>query len=344
MSDCNHLQVFNQVAKELILDIAIITGQEPHILPSIKNPLLCKLFKAIGLTLCHIDMGKKIRINKNKQVIILHGFSNKFLIFTYCFSLFTTKNVYILTHHNIQQAFDNLPSRFMLKLYNLLNYKFILNETFMILKDIGFSDKDIDKHISLLHPVVQSKLLNVSNRELNQQKKIGLIGKYRQGKKMEETLKLLLKIQKSIDFILIIGTDDLSPFTELEIDNNRIKLVNTSKKDDYHTTLTECDIIILNYEKSKYFYRCSGVAADAIGTKTFVLCPNFPLMNNQINYPTQVGISYENESDLETAIQQSLELVSNDFILFEEHYIERSIGNISSDLARHLEAKLNVVK
>lgn len=214
----------------------------------------------------------------------------------------------------------------------------------MILKDIGFSDKDIDKHISLLHPVVQSKLLNVSNRELNQQKKIGLIGKYRQGKKMEETLQLLLKIQKSIDFILIIGTDDLSPFTELEIDNNRIKLVNTSKKDDYHTTLTECDIIILNYEKSKYFYRCSGVAADAIGTKTFVLCPNFPLMNNQINYPTQVGISYENESDLETAIQQSLELVNNDFILFEEHYIDRSIGNISSDLARHLEAKLNVVK
>jgi hypothetical protein len=135
---------------------------------------------------------------------------------------------------------------------------------------------------------------------------------------MEETLQLLLKIQKSIDFILIIGTDDLSPFTELEIDNNRIKLVNTSKKDDYHTTLTECDIIILNYEKSKYFYRCSGVAADAIGTKTFVLCPNFPLMNNQINYPTQVGISYENESDLETAIQQSLELVRNDFILFEE--------------------------
>ncbi len=108
--------------------------------------------------------------------------------------------------------------------------------------------------------------------------------------------------------------------------------------------MTECDIIILNYEKSKYFYRCSGVAADAIGTKTFVLCPNFPLMNNQINYPTQVGISYENESDLETAIQQSLELVSNDFISFEEHYIERSIGNISSDLARHLEAKLNVVK
>jgi hypothetical protein len=111
MSDCNHLQVFNQVAKESILDIAIITGQEPHILPSIKNPLLCKLFKAVGLTLCHIDMGKKIKINKNKQVILVHGFSNEFLIFTYCFSLFTTKNVYILTHHNIQQAFDVLKAK-----------------------------------------------------------------------------------------------------------------------------------------------------------------------------------------------------------------------------------------
>jgi hypothetical protein len=344
MSDCNHLKVFNQVAKDSILDIAIITGEEPHILPSIKHPLIRKFFKAIGLTLCHIDIGKKIRKNKNKQVIIVHGFSNEFLIFTYCFSLFTTKNVYILTHHNIQQAFDNLLSRFMLKLYNSLNYKFILNETAMILKDIDFSDKDIDKHISLLHPVVKTESLNVCNRELNKQKKIGLIGKFRQGKKMQKTLQLLLKIQKSMDFILIIGTDDLSSFTELDIDNNRIKLVNTSKKDDYYTTLAECDIIILNYEKSKYFYRCSGVAADAIGTKTFVLCPNFPLMNNQINYPTQVGFSYKNESELETAIQQSVELVSNNVILFDEHYIERSIGNISSNLARHLEAKLNVFK
>ncbi|MFM6136186.1 MAG: hypothetical protein ACKPE3_16440 [Sphaerospermopsis kisseleviana] len=224
MSNCNHLKVFHQVAKESLLDIAIITGEEPHILSSIKHPLLCKLFKTIGLTLCHIDMGRKIRINKHKQVIILHGFSNEFLIFTYCFSLFTTKNVYVLTHHNIQQAFDNLSSRFMLKLYNLLKYKFILNETSMILKDIGFSDKDIDKHISLLHPVVKAESLNASNRELNQHRKIGLIGKFRQGKKMQRTLQLLLQIQKSIDFILIIGTDDLLQFTELDIDNNRIKL------------------------------------------------------------------------------------------------------------------------
>jgi hypothetical protein len=342
MSDCNHLTVFNQVAKDSIIDIAIVTGKEPQILPFIKNPLICKFLKAIGLISCHIDMGKKIRKNKDKQAIIVHGFSNEFLIFTYCFSLFTTKNVYILTHHNIQQAFDNLPSRLMLKFYNLLNYKFILNETSMILKYLGFSDKEIDKHISLLHPVVKVEALNVSKSKLNKQKKIGLIGNFRKGKKMEKTLQLLLNIQKKIDFKLIIGTDDLSPFTKL--DKNEIKLVNTCKIDEYYHTLAECDIIILNYEKSKYFYRCSGVAADAIGTKTFVLCPNFPLMNNQISYPSKVGFIYENESDLETAIQQSLNLVSNNIILFENHYLERSIENIASNFARQLETKINLVK
>jgi hypothetical protein len=342
MSDCNHLKVFNQVAKDSILDIAIVTGEEPHILPFIKNPLLCKFLKVIGLISCHIDMGNKIRKNKDKQAIIVHGFSNGFLIFTYCFSLFTTKNVYVLTHHNIQQAFDNLPSRLMLKFYNSLNYKFILNETSMILKYLGFSDKEIDKHLFLLHPVVKTEPLNVSNSELSKQKKIGLIGKFRKGKKMEKTLQLLLNIQKKIDFELIIGTDDFSPFTKL--DNNKIKLVNTCEKDDYYATLAECDIIILNYEKSKYFYRCSGVAADAIGTKTFVLCPNFPLMNNQISYPSKVGLLYENESDLETAIQQSLNLVSNNVILFENHYSERSIENIASDFAKQLETKINLVK
>jgi hypothetical protein len=156
MTDCNHLKIFNQVAEKSSLDIAVITGDEPHILPSIKNLGLRKIFKAIALITYHINIDIKIRLNRHKQVILVHGFSNEFLIFTYLFSLFISKNVYLLTHHNIQQAFHELPSRLILKLYSILNYKFILNESYTVLKNIGFSDKEIDKHILLLHPVIKS--------------------------------------------------------------------------------------------------------------------------------------------------------------------------------------------
>jgi hypothetical protein len=101
-------------------------------------------------------------------------------------------------------------------------------------------------------------------------------------------------------------------------------------------------MVILNYQKSKYFYRCSGVTADAIGTKAFVICPNFPLMNNQINYPTKVDISYENESQLKTVIQEALNFIENNVVLFEKHYTEPSIENVAAKFIKNLEIKINL--
>lgn len=342
MSDCKHLQVFNQVAKDSILDIAVVTGDVPYILPVIKNSLLRKLFKAISLISCHIDIGNKIRKNKNKQAVIVHGFSNEFLLVTYFCSLFLTKNVYLLTHHNIQQAFQNPMFRVMLKLYAFLKYKFILNETLLVLKDIGFSEQQIANCISINHPVLKIKPFDTPNNCLSRQKKIGLIGQARKEKRIEKTLKLLIKLQKKLDFQLVVGTDDLSSFDELDM--NEVKLINTSDRNDYYAALAACDIVVLNYACSKYLYRCSGVIADAIGTQTFVICPNFPLMSNQINYPTKVGLSYQNESDLEAVIQQAIEICSSSHLQFENHYIERSIEkavfNFNKDLKIRMKANI----
>jgi hypothetical protein len=155
-------------------------------------------------------------------------------------------------------------------------------------------------------------------------KKVGIIGEARRGKNFANTLSLLLKIASKAEFSIIIGTNDFSCFDE--IDMQGISLVDTSTNDAYTSVLSDCDVVVLNYEKSKYFYRCSGVAADAISVQTYVVCPDFPFMSSQINYPAKVGAVYRDEVDLENAIRKALDLASNpDKSAFKMHFDERSV-------------------
>lgn len=349
MSDCNQFTILNQAAEFSKYDIFVITGNEPTLFPDLKNSLLRKILKIPQLIICHVELGQKILKNRTRDAIILHGFSTEFLIFTCIYSLFWTKNVYLLTHHNIQQAFQSSINRMMFKMYHSLGYKFIVNEGSLTLKNLGFSEQESNQNISLLHPVVKvdsSAILN-SNQEIYlknnefKKKKIGLVGKIRQEKQSGKTLNFLLKLQEELDFLLIIGTDNLSSFDNINSDN--VKLFDTSTRDNYLSVLALCDIIVLNYEKSKYLYRCSGVAADAIGVRTYVVCPNFPMMSNQINYPAKVGILYNSESDLEVTIQQALQLVpAYENTAFDSHYLERSIENLASVLVKDIESQIRV--
>ncbi|UIE37500.1 hypothetical protein [Leptodesmis sichuanensis] len=351
MTDCVYFTLLNRVAELSKYDISVITGNEPKLFPSLKDARLRKILKIFQLIICHIELGQKVLKNKHRDAVLIHGFSTEFLIFTYAFSLFWTKNVYVLEHHNVQQAFYNPILRLMFKIYHLFGYRYLVNEgSLSPLKNLGFSEQEIDQHISFRFPVerIDPSSLFISDAAIIQlnsnkikKKKVGLVGRVRQEKKSGRTLNLLLKLQKKLDFLLIIGTNDFSSFSQINLDE--AELVNTSSKDNYFAVLTSCDIIVLNYEESKYFYRTSGVAADAIGTRTYVVCPNFPMMSHQLNYPTQVGILYDDESDLEMAIKQALELVPPlENTAFESHYVERSIENIALALTKDIESQIEL--
>jgi hypothetical protein len=322
-------------------DICIITGNEPKFFGNINNFLVKKIFKLIALVISHIDMGIKINKAKDKDAVIVYGFSTEFLFLSFLVS-FWTQNVYLLNHHNVQQAYQNPFMNLMLKIYHHLKYKFIVLETSAILMNLGYKKQDLDKHISLPFSVTSNvnsgdnSILLFDNEE-SKKKKIGIIGESRKGKNFANTLDLMLKISKNLDIVLIIGTHDFSCFDGMDLQG--IKLIDTSTNDAYMAALSACDVVVFNYEKSKYFYRCSGVATDAISVQTYVVCPDFPLMSSQVNYPTQVGVVYEDETNLELAVQQALELASNtDKSVFESHYLERSLAKTASILDHAIEA------
>jgi hypothetical protein len=320
-------------------DICVITGDEPKFIPKTNIFLLKKLFRIIALSLSHIDLGKKIRKFKDKDAILIYACSTEFLFLTFLFS-FWTRNVYLVNNHNVQQAYEKPLMNSILKIYHHLGYKFIVLETASVLMDLGYEKQELSQHISLLHSVVDNSSIatkyDLLSDERTRKKKVGIIGESRQEKNFRNTLDLMLKISRNLDVLLVIGTNDFSSFEGMDLQG--AEPIDTSTNDNYLAALSACDAIVLNYEKSKYFYRCSGVAADAIGVQTYVVCPDFPLMSSQVNYPTQVGVVYQDETGLELAIQQALKLTGDaDRSVFKHHYIERSPAKAAAIIDRAIQ-------
>jgi hypothetical protein len=321
--------LLNQAINLTKKDILIVGSSETLSFP-VHNKVFKKIIKYINLILAHIKMGQNIRKNKHRDGLIVYGFSTEFWLLAWVSSLFWTKNVYLQNHHNIQQACVNPGMKFLLKVYTWLGYRYIVNETASILKNIGYSEQQISQYISLPFPVIPEATKKILELE-ETPKKVGIVGQIRKGKQIEETLNLLINLQDKLNYTLVVGTNNLS-FSE-EINLEKVKLFNTDNREDYLAVLAACDVIVLNYEQEKYYYRCSGVAADAIGVHTYVICPDYPLMQSQILSPSPVGLVYHHETELESILQQVLELpAAKENPAFAEHYANRSITKIAEFL------------
>jgi hypothetical protein len=325
--------------------IQIIEGRGLRRLETLRHPFLQKLAKAIEIITIHLNMGQQIRQAKSQDGVILQGFCTECMVLTHLVSGGHTENVYLLVHHNIQQATQNGWARWGMHWLHRLGYKFIVNESAQALAAIGFDTTAIAQHVSLPHPVVEIPVAPMAfpgHPRASRRQKIGVIGQIRAGKQAILTIQQLLPLQTSLYFTLVIGTDDFAALDE--IDCTGAELINTSNHHDYLSALATCDLVVLNYEASRYFYRCSGVVADAIGTSTFVICPDFPLIHEQVMEPEPIGVLYQHMGEFELAIEKALMLARlSDRRCFEAHFIARSAVSMVPILETAIARRLGLV-
>lgn len=324
----------NEAIHSLPYDVIFLADGVYDLTKYSSNKQIKKLLNALALVIHFAKVGIIIFQKRNLKAIVLYGFSTEFLWITYLCSIFNSRNVYLIVHHNIQQASQHKLMRWLMKLYYKLGYNFIVHETLLPLKDIGFCDKELSRYCALLHPinpVISQPNQNSSIDMLlssDDRIKIGVVGNIRKGKSFHQTVKILSALKEELNFSLIIGTNDVSQFSYEDA-----IIIDTSTYDNYILTLLLCDIIVLNYEESEYFFRCSGVAADAIGAKCYIVCSDFPLMSYQISYPKQIGTTYKDTLDIKIALKATIALGKpSENKLFEDHYIERSTEKIASVL------------
>jgi glycosyltransferase involved in cell wall biosynthesis len=74
--------------------------------------------------------------------------------------------------------------------------------------------------------------------------------------------------------------------------------------EDYWSALVGFDVAVFYYDRGAYEYRTSGIVADAIACGVPVICPNFPVLVRQVNWPAPLGLVYETLSELPVLLAQ----------------------------------------
>ncbi len=302
------------------------------------NKKIRKFLEGCARIINHIQMSQYVfETKKGYDAVLFTHFLNLPVFLTFLFSGFRSKNIFLLAHY-MQQVKNHKLYFWLFRFYIWLGYTFLVFEESKLFNQIGFSKKELDHFIVIPHPVISRP--EYKKNTSSAQKWVGLIGEIRTEKNISQTLNLLLSLQVELNFNLILGAPDLSIYAALP-KTERVRLINTSSTEDYFKAMASCDVVVLNYNKHNYYLRASGIIADALGTNTYIICPNYPLMQHQVMWPTLVGNSFNSLKELPIVLQQTLNLPdANNNPAFKEHFMKRSAKNIASILHILFETKI----
>ncbi|MDY7012929.1 MAG: glycosyltransferase family 1 protein, partial [Cyanobacteriota bacterium] len=136
--------------------------------------------------------------------------------------------------------------------------------------------------------------------------KIGVVGAIRADKPIG---KIVDKIQEYIVSSphlceLVIGT----PFGQKPnyLEQLKVTLRDTTKEEDYLKVLQEIDIIVIHYDKERYYYRTSGVISDAASCGCYIVASDYPVIRHQVTWPATIGSTFSDFAEIEAALDSGI--------------------------------------
>jgi glycosyltransferase involved in cell wall biosynthesis len=263
----------------------------------------------------HISMA--LRAFKLKEVDSLFIFEiyNQHLFIALPLLVLTGKEVLISLHGNQQFAMSS-----KLKYLGLMYLKAYL-KLFKQLKVISFEIDDdtipekfrlpAASKLIIPHPIISEakpRLLPGERLPADAKIKIGVVGMIRQDKPIG---KLIEKLQEYIalnsECELVIGT----PFGQKPeyLDKIGAKLYDTTKEEDYINVLKQLDILVIHYEKDRYYYRTSGVISDAASCGCYIIASDYPVINHQVNWPVKIGSTFTSFDEIGDEIEAAIAFI-----------------------------------
>lgn len=319
------MQLFHEGLKDL-LNINDYLKEDDFGFLSIEVPLpeiIKKLTTAIpiytiGLNLRreyrHLAMGIKALSLKNKNILVFEAY-NQHLLFLLPLLVLTGKQVFIMLHGNQQFAMNSkikywglLYLKLYLNVFN--NLKVLLLEIDDDILDPKFKLPEKSK-IIIPHPLRGDVTPRLQPQErLNETDtiKIGIVGIIRADKPINKLIEQAQKyVDSNSDVELIIGT----PINQKPkyLDESLITVIDTTKEENYLKTLQQIDILLIHYDKERYYYRTSGVISDAASAGCYIVASDYPVIKHQINYPVTIGSTFNNFEELPTILETAISFV-----------------------------------
>lgn len=267
----------------------------------------------------HIAMGlRALKLTDVNTIFVFEVYNQHLLILLPLLTLMACrgKKILISLHGNQQFAMSSL-----IKYLGLIYLKIYL-KLFKNLKVVNLEIKDdiipekyrlpSSSQLIMPHPIISEakpRLLLGERIHQNTQIKIGVVGMIREDKPISKVLEKIQEYQSlsSYYYELIIGT----PFKQKPayLDKLNAKLYDTTKEADYLKVLQEIDILVIYYEKDKYYYRASGVISDAASSGCYIIASDYPAINHQVNYPVKIGSTFADFNEIGSLIEEGISFI-----------------------------------
>jgi hypothetical protein len=219
----------------------------------------------------------------------------------------------------LQKAHANKSERLVFKALLKLGMRPLFLDTEVGLKELEIELSN-NSFLTLPIPIIK----NLQKSRDDNKFTVGIIGDNRKEKKTGEIAEILNKVCIEHGMQLLVGSTD-----KLLLDtwqNRGAKTINTSNSDDYVRAFCLSDAIVLNYDCAAYYYRSSGVICDAIAANTAIICPNYPVLKDQITRLGQVGMTFSDTKDIASIL-----------LSIKENFVDFNAGLLSQQQSRGIQ-------
>ncbi len=264
------------------------------------------LVKALLFLVPHGRLVGQIWRRRDYDLIVVREFLTALLLVVWPLIWPWRRRVYFLINHNLQEAHRRRLERAVLRLLYRTGCRFACFETTAGCAEIGVVP-DAERFLVLPHPLAGAIVSRAATPPAAEPV-VGVIGAVRAEKGSEAILQALLQLRKEgrLPVRLVLGCPEADVRAAWQCQG--FEVIDTSSRAAYLAALDLCDVVVLNYQRERYLYRPSGVAADALSRGAAVVCPDFPLMRLQLSAPATVGAVFGDLEELPAATMRALAL------------------------------------
>jgi hypothetical protein len=134
--------------------------------------------------------------------------------------------------------------------------------------------------------------------------RVGVLTSFRREQRSEELIDFLYRVcsDEKRNWELAVASRSLghlnSVITKVDVP------LPLESDEDYWNAIGSFDVIVLFYDRTGYEHRPSGIIADAIGCAVPVICPDYPMMVRQVNWPVRIGLVYQDLAQVPALISE----------------------------------------
>jgi glycosyltransferase involved in cell wall biosynthesis len=278
----------------------LVTLRTP-VMVALGRPLENAWLRRLTHLVNHLVLGWRIRQRAREKFVFAQEFITIPLLVSFPLWARQRRRVVFQVNHNVQFAMRSRGQRLALNLLFRLGARIAAHEIF--LRDLP-ATRLRPRHDLMLPNPMASRTFSPRRRD-QRLVRVGLVGSFRPEQQGGETLAFLSGLGPvgGREPHLVVASANRARLEEMKAKAGEIRWY-APGSGDYWDILAGLDVVVLNYLRSAYEYRTSGVAADAIACGVPVVAPDFPLIRRQLLWPVPMGRTFSSPDEIAGAIDE----------------------------------------